>query len=275
MKPYYLTLSERKLRELLNRQGLAPDGVDRIVSHVQEQRRAVKAARAYRVQHVKEWRSLLTPLRQEWNNAKVGAAYAPDDALRVAAFEAYASVLYALHERLTLAAYNTASPITPSLFAVEINERNTKAGKNFRVRNNGVHWADWVRPKERESVEQAFAQWAESGTRKKQAKIKEPFKRVEGDKVFAKKKERLLNAVTNERDALQLKYEVALQGLAIREQTLADVKAKRLEDKNDVHLRLEKRLRKARRAHSILSRWEKADGALPRTWHGVLTLEER
>jgi hypothetical protein len=272
MKPYYLTLTESALRELLTKQGLDTAGLERIVTHVQELKRQARSERAYRKQHVKEWRSLLTPLRQEWNNAKVGAAYAPDNALRVAAFDAYAEVLYALHERLERVAFNDVDPIMPSQFATDINTRNAKAGKEFRVPHNGVHWVDWVKPKERAYVERAFAEWGASGTKKKHAKTKEPFKRIDGDKVFAKKKTRLLTAATNERDSLYRQYEAAMQGLAARERQLAQTGSQRLADPSDLHLRLEERLNKARRAVSVLTRWAQDDGALPRTWHGVLTM---
>lgn len=273
MKPYYLTLSEAKLRELLSKRGMADEGIERIVTHVVEAKRKARSERAYRKKHVQEWRALLTPLRQEWNNVNVGAQYAPDDALRVAAFQAYADVLYAVHDRLSALAFNDASPTTPAVFADELNKRNEKAGKTFRVPNNGAHWADWIKPSERAQVERAFAEWSAAGTRKKHAKTKEPFKRIEGDKVFAKNKERLIKAVTSERDTLTLKYEVAMQGLRIHEADHAARGSARKAKDSDVHLRVERRLSRARRALAILTRWEQDDGALPRTWHGVLPKE--
>jgi hypothetical protein len=271
MKPYYLTLTERALRELLTKQGLDTAGLERIVAHVQELKRQARSERAYRNQHTKEWRALLTPLRQEWNNAIVGAAYAPDNALRVVAFNAYADALYALHERLARVAFNDVDPVMPSQFAIDINTRNAKAGKDFRVAHNGVHWVDWVKPSERALVERAFAEWAAAGTKKKRAKTKEPFKRIDGDKVFAKKHTRLLTAAMKERDSLYRQYEAAMQGLAARERQLAQSGSQRLEDPTDLHIRLELRLNKARRAVATLTRWTQDDGALPRTWHGVLT----
>jgi hypothetical protein len=270
MKAYYLTLPEAKLRGTLERSGLHREGIDRIVNHVQEVRHRKRIERAYRTQHSKAWRALLTPLRQEWNNANVGAAYAPDDVLRVQAFKTYADVLDSVHMRLTAAAFNHLEPMTPSVFAAQVNERNEQGQAKFRIPNGGSHWADWVKPSERVRVERAFAEWLESGTRKKHAKTKEPFKRVEGDKVFAKNKERLLKAVTKEHETLSRAYEAAMQGLAKREADLAEYGAKRQEGESDLHLRLERRLAKAKKALSILTRWTKDDGALPRTWHGVL-----
>jgi hypothetical protein len=273
MKPYYLTLSETKLREVLSKRGMTDEGVERIVAHVVEAKRKVRSERAYRKKHVQEWRALLTPLRQEWNNANVGEQYAPDDTLRVVAFQTYAEVLYALYERLSALAFNDVSPTTPAIFADELNKRNEKSGKSFRVPNNGTHWVDWVKPSERARVDHAFAEWSAAGTRKKHAKTKEPFKRVDGDKVFAKNKARLIKAVTSERDTLTLKYEIAMQGLRIHEADHAARGSERKAKNSDVHLRVERRLSKARRALSILTRWEQADGALPRTWHGVLKKE--
>jgi len=269
MKAYYLTLSEAKLRDTLTKRGLTRQGADRIVAQVQKIRHRLREERAYRMQHKKAWRALLTPLRQEWNNANVGAAYAPDDVLRVNAFTTYADTLDALHMRLTAVAFNHLDPVTPSVFAAQINERNEHAKKKFRVPNAGAHWVDWVKPSERENVERAFSEWAAAGIRKKHAKTKEPFKRVEGDKVFARNKARLLKAVTRECETLARLHDAAMQGLRLREADLAGIGAKRRKDESDLHLRLERRLAKARRALSILTRWEQDDGALPRTWHGV------
>lgn len=270
MKAYYVTLPEAKLRALLEKRGLASSGVDRIVERVQALRQQARADKAYRIQHRKAWRALLTPLKQEWHNANVGATYAPGDALRVEAFTIYADILDAVHLRLTAAAFNYLSPVTPAVFASEINERNAQAKKHFRVPHSGVHWVDWVKTSERDRVENAFATWLAAGTRKKQAKTKEPFKRVEGDKAFAQNKERLFKAVTKEHETLTRTYAAAMQGLQRREADLAVFGAKRKGADNDLHLRLERRVAKARRALHLLTRWTQEDGALPRTWHGVL-----
>jgi hypothetical protein len=84
---------------------------------------------------------------------------------------------------------------------------------------------------------------------------------------------RLLGAATKERDTLALRYEIALQGHKRMLADYADMGFTPKEDLKAPHLRLAKRISKAQRAINILTLWRQDDGALPRTWHGVLKKE--
>jgi hypothetical protein len=272
MTQHYATLTPKALTSKLKAQGLPGDAIFKAVEQAKTVRQALRSDRAFLRKHRQAWRSLLTPLRQEMNHAWGGMRYDEADALRADAFQLYAQTLEVMYYRLL----QLTGPVVdgemamPSRVAAQINEEIAQGGNGSPVPNGGVHWVDWVPPKARARVERAFDAWMMAGTRKKHAKTKVPFKRVEGDKVFAKNKERLLRAVTNELGTLTLKHEVALQGVAKRMAELAEYGAQRLGDESDLHLRLERRMVKARKALSILTRWTKDDGALPRTWHGVL-----
>jgi len=272
MTQHHATFTPRALTRKLKAQGLPGDAIFKAVEQAKTVRRALRSDREFLRKHRQAWRALLTPLRQEMNHAIGGMRYDESDDLRADAFQLYAHTLEVVYYRLL----QLTGPVVdgemamPSRVAAQINEEVARDGGGSPIPNGGVHWVDWVPPKAKARVERAFDTWIAAGTRKKHAKTKVPFKRVEGDKVFAKNKERLVKAVTKELGTLTLKHEVALQGLAKRETELAEYGALRLGDESDLHLRLERRVAKAKKALSILTRWTKDDGALPRTWHGVL-----
>jgi hypothetical protein len=201
--------------------------------------------------------------------------YDEDDVLRTDAFEVYVATLEQMYFKL-LALSETITgerKSMPAETAAQLNEAHEETGRGFRIPNNGVHWVDWTPPKRREKVEQAFNDWIASGTRKKKAKTKKPFQRVMRGDRFDAARQRLLGAATKERDTLALRYEIALQGHQHRMDEYADMGFTPKEDKKAPHLRLAKRVDKAARALNILRQWTREDGALPRTWHGVLPKE--
>jgi hypothetical protein len=161
----------------------------------------------------------------------------------------------------------------PAQTAAYLNDVHARTGNGFHIPNNGAHWVDWAPPKKRERVEQAFDDWMTSGTRKKKAKTKTPFLRVNRADKFEALHQRLLGAAMKERDTLTRMYEAAMQGVKHREAALAEMGVTPTPDANALHLRLAKRVNKAQRAVSTLTRWTREDGALPRTWHGVLPKE--
>lgn len=275
MAKYHATFTPRELTRKLKAQGLSGTEVFTAVEQAKGRRRALQSDREFLRKHRQEWGSLLTPLRQELNHARGGMRYDEDDVLRTDAFDVYVATLEQMYFKL-LALSETVTDgrkSMPAQTAAHLNEVHEETGQGFHIPNNGVHWVDWTPPKRRVKVEQAFNDWIASGTRKKKAKAKIPFKRVDrGDKADAIR-QRLLGAATKERDTLTLRYEIALQGHERVMAEYADMGITPKEDKKAVHLRLAKRIDKASRAISILRRWTREDGALPRTWHGVLPKE--
>lgn len=272
MTHYHTTFTSRELTRKLKAQGLPGDEVFIAVEQAKVKRRSLQSDREFLRKHRQEWRSLLTPLRQELNHAIGGMRYDEDDVLRCNAFEMYVATLEQMYYKL-LALSETITDghkSMPAQTAAYLNEAHTLTGTGFHIPNNGVHWVDWVPPKRRGRVEQAFYDWTTSGTRKKQSKTKTPFLRInKGDK-FEVLRQRLLGAAVKERDTLALRYEIALQGHNSRMAEFEDMGFKPKEDKKALHLRLAQRVEKASRAVNVLRLWTREDGALPRTWHGVL-----
>ena len=275
MTKYHATFTPRELTRKLKAQGLPGTEVLTAVENAKVRRRALQSDREFLRKHRQEWSSLLTPLRQELNHARGGMRYNEDDVLRTDAFDVYVATLEQMYFKL-LALSETVTDdrkSMPAQTAAQLNEVHERTGAGFHIPNNGVHWVDWTPPKRREKVERAFNDWIASGTRKKKAKTKTPFLRViRGDR-FEVVRQRLLGAALKERDTLSLRYEIALQGHKRVMAEYADMGFTPKEDKKAAHLRLAKRVDKVSRAVNILRQWTRDDGALPRTWHGVLPKE--
>lgn len=272
MTHYHTNFTPRELTRRLKAQGLPGDEVFAAVEQAKLKRRALQSDREFLRKHRQEWRSLLTPLRQELNHAIGGMRYDEGDVPRTDAFEMYVATLEQMYYKL-LALSETITDgrkSMPAQTAAYLNEVYASTGAGFHIPNNGVHWVDWAPPKRRERVEQAFYDWLNSGTRKKQAKTKTPFQRVNRGDKFEVLRQRLLGAAMKERDTLTLKHEIALQGHNHRLAEFADMGFKPKEDKKALHLRLAQRVEKASKAVNLLRQWAQDDGALPRTWHGVL-----
>lgn len=275
MTKYHATFTPRELTRKLKAQGLAGTEVFTAVENAKGRRRALQSDREFLRKHRQEWGSLLTPLRQELNHARGGMRYDEDNVLRTDAFEVYVATLEQMYFKL-LALSETITDerkSMPAQTAAQLNEVHEATGAGFHIPNRGVHWVDWTPPKRREKVEQAFNAWIASGTRKKKAKTKTPFQRVMRGDRFDAAHQRLLGAALKERDTLALRYELVLRGHQQRLDDYADMGFTPKEDKKAPHLRLAKRVDKVTRAVNILRQWTREDGALPRTWHGVLPKE--
>jgi len=275
MTHYHATFTPRELARKLKAQGMPGTEVLVAVEKAKTRRRALQSDREFLRKHRQEWRSLLTPLRQELNHAQGGMRYDEDDVYRTDAFEMYAATLEQMYFKL-LALSETildGRKAMPAQTAAHLNEIHATTNRGFPIPNNGVHWVDWAPPNRKERVEQLFHEWLAAGTRKKHAKTKTPFLRIDRiDKAEARRL-RLLGAATKERDTLALRYEIALQGHKRMLADYADMGFTPKEDLKTPHLRLAKRISKAQRAINILTLWRQDDGALPRTWHGVLKKE--
>lgn len=309
MTRYHSTLTDAELKAQLKRQGLPLYEQEQLLSDAKIARKQRLADAAFIKLHRDAWRAVLTPLRQEWNNARTCAAYDPSDTLRVEAFELYAEVLE--HTRLRLlgrmlmvreipltfnefagntmgmkekelndlfGAFSAAPPVkrrpfTPSELAKHMTKRHEETGKGFPVPNYGVHWSDWISPAQRLQVEALFEELATRPERKKRVKVKEPFKRIDPKDKFDTKREALLATAEKEVERLTGLHTAAMQGHAHRVAAIEDMGRTYKENPKDLHARLSKRLAKAKKAVHLLQRMTREDGALPNTWHGVLPKE--
>jgi hypothetical protein len=324
MTERHVQLTNRELQAQLKRQRVPLAEQIAILTDAQVRRRQRASEAAFIRIHRDAWRSILTPLRQEWNNARTSAAYDPNDSERVEAFLAYAEVLE--HTRLRLlgrmltrrsvpmtfdeytgnqstigekvvadassphgsrnilstavmqdlrAAYEATKPVkqrpyTPSELARHMCERYHRDNKGFPVPNHGVHWTDWVSPAQRRYVTEMFEALADRKEKRKHARIKEPFKRVDTPDKFDAKRSRLRAMAEKDLERLTRQHMVTLQSYLVRKAVFEEDGGVLEENPKDIHLRLAARKERAARAYHLLGRWTRDDGALPRTWHGVL-----
>lgn len=274
MREYWLTKSIPALRAMLEKRGWRKDVIDRTVEAVKQAKTERKSSLDTRQAHKEQWRSILTPLRQELGNARQGLAYDPHNPLRVAAFEHYCAVLEQAYYRLFAASTYTEGALTPAVLARELTERFEETGKGFAIPNNGVHWSDWVSPKRKAEVGKLFYAWQTSDTRKKHAKFKEPFKRIDRKDDYEVRKDKLLTYAKAEQATIRQKYEICHQAHINREELMRSEKFGNLKKAGrpvmPEHEKLYRRLLKVSRAIELLNAHTREDGALPRTWHGML-----
>ena len=161
---------------LTHKMKLHADEVKKVKEHVAQRKERRRVEKITRTLYKKTWQDLLSPLRYELNNAKVGMQYqakegtsVPDAAeQRIEAFTAYIAVMERLLSRFELPAKLLET--LPSQIAKERND--TKKG-TF-IPNNGQHWTDWVPSHIKESIAQAF----DDIPRVTRAKRKIPFQRT-------------------------------------------------------------------------------------------------
>ena len=101
MTRHHASLTHRELQAQLKRQGHSVPDQEQLLSDAKILRRRRASDAAFTRIHRDAWRAILTPLRQEWNNALTSAKYDPSDKQRVHAFMEYAEVLEHTRLRLT------------------------------------------------------------------------------------------------------------------------------------------------------------------------------
>lgn len=271
MRSSWLTYTIPELRARFTRRGWRKDDVERVIQMVKERKQQRTNEADSRRIHKEQWRNILTPLRQEWANAKQGLALDPRNRLRVKAFDHYCAVLEQAYYRLLSVSAYTEDRATPAVLARQVNAKVEATGKGFAIPNNGAHWVDWISPKRKAEVGALFYEWQTSGTKKKHAKTKEPFKRIDRKDKYEVNKAKLVTAATSERARLYQKYDMA----RVAEKEYADQchyeKIKRMgRPSKPMSERLYARVLKADEALARLAKHTREDGALPRTWHGMV-----
>ena len=101
MTRHHAILTHRELEAQLKRQGRTMAEREQLLTDAQILRRRRASEAAFTQIHRDAWRAILTPLRQEWNNALTSAKYDRSDKQRVHVFMEYAEVLEHTRLRLT------------------------------------------------------------------------------------------------------------------------------------------------------------------------------
>lgn len=185
----YLKLSPNELHTHLTRlkRKLHPKEIEHIKDTVAQMKEAKRVDKITRANRRKEWTKVLTPLRYELNNAKVGRAYNGDTCPhRIEAFDAYIAVMEKLNAMLARPAKLLEK--TPIQIAMAKN-----------LPNNGEHWTDWIPERVKQPIHQAFMELPH----KAKAKRKVPFLRTVTPDLHTKAKERLLKKTQKEIETLE------------------------------------------------------------------------
>ena len=195
----YINLTPNELHQRLLKRKLHPVAITQIkaeVAHMKESRRINRITRTHRKA---EWANVLDPLRYELNSAKVGRKYDLTDAVRLDAFDAYIAVMEKVLAKL----------LHPSRLLehtpMQIAKEHNATGKGSPISNDGEHWTDWIPPKIKERIGQAFMELPH----RPKAKRKVPFQRVMLPDQHEEAKKRLLKATHKEIATLERRQMVA------------------------------------------------------------------
>jgi len=171
--PQYMKHTLKELHNILTAQNL-PSATIKHIKHIVSQDKAELRREKIRAkQQAKQWEVLHPPLNAEILRVKSSLAYKGNTSpQRRAAFTEYLDVLLRTRSRLkNLAAqtHDDGKPHTPGQLVKLLAEE----GKHIPY--DGIHWSDWVSPKDRRMVMESFSKLSDE--RKVRAKMKEPFAR--------------------------------------------------------------------------------------------------
>ena len=199
-------------------------------AEIEQAKKIQRFARLSNFQHKRLWGELMSPLRYELSNAKVGrnhqGRFLPE---RQTAFDAYIRLMHKLVsklEALQLHRNDEGKLLTPSHIAQELD-----------IPNNGVHWTDWIPPTKRVEVELLF----EAIPHVPKTKRKLPFQRTQ--RPSTKLRDRLLARTLKE------------LGNEETEQAIEPTEAR------------VKRIEIMKKAITLIEKLKPTD-AVPHTWHG-------
>jgi hypothetical protein len=188
-----MALTPNQLHNELTRQGGAPAHIEAIKQTVLRAKRLQRIEKITTAHHAKAWHHLLSPLKYELANARVGLQHKGKNLEhRIRAFTAYIALmekalsLFAQYQELTYEVHTRNGQVktkrhTPSTLA------DSKA-----VPNNGTHWTDWIPQTRKQTIIDLFNEIPH--TPKTKRKI--PFQRMQ--RPNTKQREALLNRTIKE-----------------------------------------------------------------------------
>ena len=235
MTKAYIKMRPNELHNALVKHIPEPEMRELKKAEIEHAKKTQRAERLRNFQHKRLWNELLSPLRYELSNARVGLRHKTDDVAREQAFSAYIRLMTKLEkklEALQLALDDDGRLMTPSHIAKELS-----------IPNNGVHWTDWIPLTKRTEVEVLFG----AIPHKPKAKRKLPFQRTQ--RPNTKLKTRLLKRTIKELGNLESERAIDSTGVALE------------------------RITQIKRAIKLIEALKPTD-AVPHTWHGLIKQPE-
>ena len=231
MTKTYMQMRPNEIHNKLMKRIPQPEARELKKEEIAKAKQAKKIERLSTFQRKRLWGELLTPLKYELSNARVGARWQGKFELeRRRAFNAYVALMERLHNKfdaMQLMRSEDDTLMTPSEIAREMD-----------IPNKGVHWTDWIPQSKKLEVTTLFEQIPHAPKTKR----KVPFQRTQRPNTQLKDRllKRTLKELGNE------ETEQAIEPTGVREERITQIKSalKRIEEL-------------------------KPSDAVPHTWHGL------
>lgn len=231
MAKTYMQMRPNEIHNKLMKRIPEPEARELKKAEIAKAKQAQKIERLSTFQHKRLWGELLTPLKYELSNARVGAKWQGKFELeRRRAFNAYVALMERLHTKfnsMQLMRSDDDTLMTPSEIAREMD-----------IPNKGVHWTDWIPQSKKLEVTVLFEQIPYAPKTKR----KVPFQRTQ--RPNTQLKNRLLKRTLKELGNAET--EQAISATGVRGELITQIKSaiKRIEQL-------------------------KPSDAVPHTWHGL------
>jgi len=232
MTKTYMQMKPNEIHNKLMKRIPQPEARELKKEQIAKAKQAQKIERLSTFQHKRLWGELLTPLKYELSNARVGARWKGTFELeRKRAFNAYIALMERLHNKFDAMQLvrddDDGTLMTPSEIAREMD-----------IPNKGVHWTDWIPQSKKLEVATLFEQIPHAPKTKR----KVPFGRTQ--RPNTQLKERLLKRTLKELGNEET--EQAIEFTGVRADRITQIKSalKRIEEL-------------------------KPSDAVPHTWHGL------
>jgi hypothetical protein len=232
MTKTYMKMKPQELHNKLSKRIAQPEALELRKTEILQAKKKQRSDKMTRLQHKKLWSRLISPLKYELSNAKVGAKHdGKNKPERDVAFSAYIKLMEKLVTKFEtmqlLTDEETDKPMTPSTIA-----------KDADIPNNGDHWTDWIPTSKRTQIAQLF----EAIPHAPKTKRKVPFQRTK--RPNTKQKNTLL--VRTQKELGNAQTEQLIEPTEERAQLIAQMK----------------------RAITFIEQLKPSD-AVPHTWYGL------
>jgi len=232
MTKTYMQMRPNEIHNKLMKRIPQPEARELLKENIAKAKRAQRIERLSNFQHKRLWNELLSPLKYELSNARVGlrhrGRFLPE---RQVAFEAYIKIMERLSTKfdalMLLRDETDDTRMTPSEIAQQMD-----------IPNKGVHWTDWIPQSKKVEVALLF----EAIPHAPKTKRKVPFQRTQ--RPNTKLKERLLARTLKE---------------------LGNEETEQAIEPSDERA---ERILKMRTAIRVIEQLKPTD-AVPHTWHGL------
>jgi len=196
-----MRLSPNQLHNKLTKKHGSPLFVEQMKTSILEAKEKQRVDKITRYQHEKVWGELISPLKYELSNAKVGLKHEGKfKEERDRAFTAYIALLEKLLMKLESLSLETYDIQKRDKTTVTKRHTPSTIAQEFDIPNKGLHWTDWIPTSKRTQIAQLFEEIPHAPKTKR----KIPFQRTQ--RPNTKQKMRLLKRTQKELELEERDY---------------------------------------------------------------------